>query len=265
MRKLFAFTLILVLVLAGTVSAQYSVADVMNKIWAINGVNIEKGTSTGKTGLDVLGRNSALAATYETVTETSGVQGYINHADSLDVVAASANDDTSGTGIRTITIYGLDDDWAVQSEIVTLAGGATVRTAAEFLRVYRVDATTAGSGGVAAGAITIQNAANDTTLATIPTGETGSHQGMFSVPAGKTLYVIHFYGSTASGVLQVVTLWERLYGTTVWLKRDAGMIWLDDFNIVHTIPLTFTAKSDVEIRAKGNTGNVTAAIHGWYE
>ena len=263
MKKLFA--LILVLVFAGSAIAQYSVADIMNKLWAHNGINIAKGESTGKTAVEILGRNAALSTTYETVTETSGVQGYLNHASVLDVVSGHAQNDTAGTGIRTITIYGLDDDWGVQSEVVTLAASATVQTTAEFLRVFRVDATTAGSGGVAAANILIQNTTNDTTLATIPTGGTGSNQGMFSVPAGKTLYGIHFYGSTASGVLQVVTLWERLYGTTVWLKRDIGMIWLDDFNNVHTIPITFTAKSDIEIRAKGNTGNVSVCLHGWYE
>ena len=263
MKKLFIS--ILILLLAGTVSAQWSVADVMNKIWAHDGINIIKETSTGKTGVQALGQNGALSATYETVTETSGAQGYINHADSLDVVAANAQDDTAGTGIRTITIYGLDDDWAVQSEIVTLAGGATVRTATEFLRVYAVEATTAGSGGVAAGAITIQNAANDTTLATIPTGETGSHQGMFSVPAGKTFYLTHFYGTTAAAVLQEMIIVERKYGTTVWLTRDTGMIYLSGYNNVYTMPLIFTAKSDIEVRAKGNSGNVTVAFHGWYE
>ena len=60
MKKSFAFTLILVLVLVGTAMAQYSVADVMNKIWAHNGINITKGESTGKTDLEVLGHNHAL-------------------------------------------------------------------------------------------------------------------------------------------------------------------------------------------------------------
>ena len=233
--------------------------------WDYSPIAIGLEMITGKVPIKAIGHNAALSATYETVTATSAVQGYINHADSLDVVCAGAQDDTSGTGIRTITIYGLDDDWEVQSEIVTLAGSATVRTANEFLRVYKVEATTAGSGGVASNTILVQNAANDTTLATIATGETRAHMGMFSVPDGKSLYIMHVSGASASAVLQTVILVERKYGTTVWLERDAGMVYLSGFDKRHTFPIKFDAKSDVEIRAKGNTGNIIVMFAGWYQ
>jgi len=258
MKRIFLSVLALFLIFA-TVPARAQVS------WDHHPTAIALRMITGKVPVHMLGLNAALAATYETVTATSAVQGYINHADSLDVVAANAQDDTSGTGIRTILITGLDDDWEVQTDVVTLAGGETVRTAIEFLRVYSVEAVTGGSGGVAAGAIVVQNASNDTTLATIATGKTGSRQGMFSVPAGMTFYMTHFYASSAAGVLQTVAVFERKYGTTIWTKRDAGMVWLSFFDTVHEFPISFSAKSDIEIRAKGNTGNISAAVHGWYQ
>jgi len=264
MKKLLALLLI---AFALPAAAQYSTADVLNLMWAHDPVNIIKGTSLYPTRsmVHVYGYNGALAATYETITPQSTIQKYINYGIKLDVVAASASDDTSGTGIQDITITGLDSNWAYQSETVTLAGGETVQTTNKFVRVFSVIADTAGTGGVAAGNISIQNTSNDTTLALIPIGETRAYNGIFTVPAGKTFYIRQFYAASASSVLIYASVWERKYGSGVWIERDAGEIYVNGFDHLLTFPLPFQAKSDIEIRAKGNTGILTAAIIGWYE
>jgi len=118
---------------------------------------------------------------------------------------------------------------------------------------------------VAVDSILVQNNTNDTTLAMIDVGDTRAYSGIYTVPVGKTFYLNHFSASTASAVLTNVSIWYRVYDSGVWLEEDAGMVWLSDFNNPRPMLGKFAAKTDIEIRAKGNTGSVIAKISGWYE
>ena len=74
----------------------------------------------------------------------------------LSVVSASANDASGGTGARTVEIQGLDSNWNLLTETVTMNGLTPVVTTQEhFLRVFRARVVTAGSLQSNAAQITI--------------------------------------------------------------------------------------------------------------
>lgn len=103
----------------------------------------------------------------------------------MQVVSASANDAAAGTGIRSVLITYLDADYDVHQETVTLNGTTPVNTVAtNILRVNGVRAVSVGSGGMAAGNISLQAVGGATTYSIIPAGRNLARQAIYTVPDG---------------------------------------------------------------------------------
>src|SRR6056300_570903 len=101
----------------------------------------------------------------------------VGAASTLYAYSANAQDSASGTGARTITIQGLDNNFNEIEETVTVGGAATTL---EFLRVYRAFVATAGSLNTNIGDVLISTASGGggTVLADIGTVGTGSTFGL---------------------------------------------------------------------------------------
>ncbi len=119
-----------------------------------------------------------------------GLYPWMTAATSLEIVSGSANDAAAGTGARTVTIAGLDANFAEVSQTVTLNGIAAVAIPTQLYRIQSALVVTAGSGGFNAGDITIRDAGAGTTRALLPLGYGITRQSQFTVPAGFTLQII---------------------------------------------------------------------------
>jgi len=121
--------------------------------------------------------------------------------------------DPAGTGAHSITITGLDANFAVQSEEIELNGTTDVPTANTYTRIYRMFITAAGSGGTNAGTITATADTDSTVTAqiTIGVGQTG--MAIFSVPDGKSFY-LSMLATTVLGVGATTIADMRLIQTT---------------------------------------------------
>jgi hypothetical protein len=110
------------------------------------------------------------------------------------VVSSSVEDDiltageVAGTGAWTVTVEGLDDDGIEVSETVTMNGAAAVNTTQVFSRINRAYNTTAGTGKVNAGNISI-SLDSGKLQAYIAANQGQTHQTNYTVPAGHTLLV----------------------------------------------------------------------------
>lgn len=262
--------ILLILCFSANLLAQ-SANTILWDMWTNDPLNIGMGGVGGKTAVRLLGHNHALAATQEVMGHGSSTQGYVLRGTVLAVKAASSNDDTSGTGIRSVEITGLDSSFAEQSETIILNGGDSVLTANKYVRVFKMDGITAGTGGIAAGAITLtsSHAGADTTLLTILTGEVCAETAIYTVPAGKTFYVYEFHAMSAAAVLTTIyiTSRERITDESYrpWNDDVAGQVWLSTFYLPLNIPLVCDEYTDIEIRGIGNTGNAVAGLSGWIE
>ena len=106
----------------------------------------------------------------------------------MSVVSTSANDSAAGTGVRTIIILYLDDQYNQQLTQVTLNGTTPVLTTpTNILRINKVFSASVGSGGSAAGNITITNGGN--TYARIDATYTASRQAIGTVPSNMFGYI----------------------------------------------------------------------------
>ena len=108
----------------------------------------------------------------------------------MRVVSSSANDAAAGTGIRTIRIYYLDSSYNEKITDVVLNGVTPVNTTAtDIFRINRLRALTMGTGGVSAGTINVYNLSTATIYSIIQPGYTISRDSIYTVPAGKNLFI----------------------------------------------------------------------------
>lgn len=145
---------------------------------------VARGTQTGYTLWNKFGYNSDIdSASGETIWAVGGNFQRMTSADTLDIVSSSANDDDGGTGVNSVVIYGVDENWAAQIEVITMDGTTTVTTSNQWLGVNRVAIFLAGSGETNAGNITVTATTAATTQAYLPAGDGVTQQCIFFVPA----------------------------------------------------------------------------------
>ena len=211
------------------------------------------------------GRNADVDADSapEDIWETGGLYtGFpTGAAETITLVSDSANDTADGTGMRTVRVTGLDAAFAPQTEVVTLAGATPVTTATTWSRVHRVRGTSAGSGGVNAGTITVKHSATTANVfCSILPGFGQSQTCAYTVRAGHTALAtnLHIGVSNAASTAQEasVTWMVREYGTGVWrtshiVMATTGGVTTNDLNGGLLLP----EKTDIVVRALSATAN----------
>ena len=199
-------------------------------------------------------------------------------AQQMAVVSTSASDTSAGTGTQKVTIDYLDVNHAPHREVVTLNGTTPVNTVAtNILRVNKMYSSQVGTNGYPVGDIALKNTGGTVTYSQMKAGRNTAQQVVYTVPAGKTLYLSQWMiaaGASASNhFTQVVlrsTAWDG-YAIT-----GGGFLTVDPVSIqdgaisqVFTIPVKIPEKSDVKVSAISDGGSanvvVTASIIGWYE
>jgi hypothetical protein len=117
------------------------------------------------------------------------------------VTSNDVNDTAEGTGARTIVINYLDDAFAEKSETVILDGTTGVATTAtDIYRIISAYVASAGSGGTNAGDIYITDATSTYNYAIIEGGQNIDRKAVYTVPAGKTLYITSMSAAFAEAV-----------------------------------------------------------------
>ena len=149
----------------------------------------------------VKGRNVGLATSLENLNEISLAINYqaVNAtAAKVDVISSSAADTAAGAGARKVYLFGLDANFAFQSEEITMNGQTAVVSTKDFLRVFAAEVTTTGTGLVNAGDIYVYKTGTGGTIAAGVPGTLTSGwlkmlagygmgtSGLFTTPAGRS-------------------------------------------------------------------------------
>lgn len=124
----------------------------------------------------------------EILAAWGGTFQYITAGETLTIVSSSTADDGDpcGTGACTIFIWGVDENWAQQTETVTLNGTTNVVTTSQWIGVNRISVVSSGSGDVNAGNVTVTATSSGYTMAYMPAGEGTTQQCLFYVGANYT-------------------------------------------------------------------------------
>ena len=208
-----------------------------------------------------MGENEVVATgtVPEDVWQVGGVYPFPSAAGVVSLVSDSGEDAVGGTGASTVWVVGLDADWKIIYEEVTMTGITPALTTLEFLRVNIIYGGDVGSNEVNVGNITGQIAA--TTVCYIQAEFGAELRAVWSVPEGLTLEIPQIISSVtestgnshAEVVLQVRPFgqsWQTGFMTSV-VNRQNGA------NFPFVTPVYAPPKSDVRLRVL----SVSATMH----
>jgi len=176
-------------------------------------------------------------------------------AGTLSIPAVNASDNG-----KTVTIVGLDGNYDMLTESVTVSSSVAVTTTAEFKRVNRAyvgngSATNVGNINIQKGGVTVARI-------TANNGQTA--MAVYTVPAGYTGYILQGAASCQSGADATGNMFVRYFGEASFRVghsfevSGSGGAYLYEF----CIPVKIPAKSDIDIRAsvRSNNARLTAAF-----
>jgi len=226
-------------------------------------LEVSRGAIPGVELLYKYGRSSDVTTIISTVWDKGGLYSYLSTAQHLSISSSNASDSAVGTGARTIKIYGNDQNFNLISEIISLNGQSGVTTTQSFIRVWRMEVLTAGSGEKAAGTIyagtgTITAGVPANVYAQIVDGNNKTLMSVYTVPSG---YDGYFYFATAAagqGKEVEFSLWSRQQGSV--FRIQATFPFYESQNRFYfKTPIRIFEKEDIEIRATTTIGTINAS------
>jgi len=245
--------------------------------------DIAKGNVSGHEAWSKIGYNGDVDASTEDMIAQGGVYVFPAAEGQMDIVSSSAEDDpvkantNPGTGVHTVTLHYLDDAFTEKTEDINLNGTTAVATTAtDIYRVQNIRAKVCGTGGKAAGNITLSEHGGTTyKYGYIATGHTRMRQCVWTVPAGKTLYVTSISFAVGGVVKEKSALFTTLatYDNKAGATRDFFIpyneVIIEDeaYSRELSIPTKLGAGVDLKVQVRGLVADCvcTCTLSGWIE
>ena len=245
---------------------------------AENGLAIAKGEVTGTSYVHKFGAtvNFGVAAGFATVWDgandggINAMQYTYSITDDIDGISSSSVNDT-----EEITVQGLDINYALVTQTITLTGQTKAPLGTNLIRVFRMFnangtplvgdvycSTSAAtlSGGIPTVATTVR------ALIQIQHGQT--LMAVYTIPAGKTAYLRGWYGTTAGAKrtsVHVIHVAARSFGG-VFLTKHVSSIVASGTGHIHykySEPAKYLEKTDIEIHM--NTDEADASVSAGFD
>lgn len=230
-------------------------------------IDIASGKYAGHSIVNKFGTNSDIdtATVPEDIWEGGGpYTGFASNAETLQVFSSSASDTSAGVGLRTLRITGLDSNYNVISETVTLNGVTPVTTSQSFLRAHTATGLT---GDANVGDITIRQSTTTTNvMLTMLAGRAQSNCSAYTIPAGYTAYMRFLHVSVRGSVTASLDgyIWTRTFGQIFRSRRpftSTSSYRLQDYIYGG---LSFSEKSDIVLRISSSSAN-NVSLNGGYD
>jgi hypothetical protein len=122
------------------------------------GLSIQRGDVNNFQGIQKFGYNSSVGTSFETIWDGGGDYTFLTSAGTATATSSNTGADDNGT----VRIYGLDQNFDLAEETITIGGSAG---STSFIRVFRAIMLTATTGNANVGTITIT--VSSTTVAQI--------------------------------------------------------------------------------------------------
>lgn len=181
--------------------------------------------------------NLITGTTTDTVSSSVPVDPGLNGS-CVAVHTATGLTGVAGSGIRSVRVDYLDSDGLPQVENLNLNGLVpTLTTATDVVAINAITALTVGSGGSAAGTITVTNVAGTVTYEQIALGECETASAHLNVPSNRVAYVTQFAGNSTN-TRTTVRVCSDTHPRTGQIVRGAQFVWDElSYQTVITPPL----------------------------
>lgn len=225
------------------------------------GIRMGAGLIANARPVFVFGFNPDVQNVEETVWDHGGV--YDSPASAVTMTVSSSSANTNAV----VSVVGLGAGYVEQTELVTMNGQNAVSTTKQYLRInaaYALTGTVADSIYIGTGTVTGGIPAN--IYARVINGNNRTEMGVYTVPAGHTLYVTR--GTVSHGSDSSAYITSRLiYRLNGFLFQTAAKVTLNNkfIDFVFDNAIALPEKSDLEMRAicsKQQTNAVSASFQG---
>lgn len=143
----------------------------------------------------------------------------LSSGETLNIVSSNAGDvNSSGTGVRQVVLFGVDDNWDLVTEVVALNGLTPVTTTNSFIGINRMTIFTSGANNSNDGDITATASSSGNTMAVMPAMQGTTQQCIFYVPRNHQFLATWLYLSvikSSGGGSADVTFFGRVYSDVV--------------------------------------------------
>ena len=223
------------------------------------GLGVAKGQFDDITHIHKFGAVPAMSqnttGTIWDVNDTTYPWSSFDTAGTLSIPAVNASDNG-----KSIVLVGLDNDYLELTETVTVSSSGATTTTQSFKRIFRAYVTNGSVTNV--GDIVVQK--GGTTVATIKAGKAQTLMAVYTVPAGKTGYILKGVATCQAGADATGNMFVRYFGQDsfrvghTFEVSGTGGEYLYDFGV----PVKIPAKSDIDVRCsvRSNNARVTAAF-----
>lgn len=198
------------------------------------------------------GRNANVGAT-EVLIATNGYYGLPTVARRVTITSSDVNDDVSGTGARTIRIYGLDANYDEIEETVTVNQLSTN----SYLRVYMVIVLTSGTNSpiddANIGTLTVTQEISGTIMCQVLPHDGQTKVACYTIPAGYVALMWSADTTTGEGKSSVNQLKSRdnavasasftVNGVRDNFQNTVGQLFKISTKYTEKTDIVFTAKS----------------------
>ena len=226
--------------------------NIINTFGAASNVPIAAGLVDGYSGVHKYGAVFGTAVgTMSTVwtradTTANALYDWTYSAGTITVESSSGSDTTD------VTISGLDDNYAEVSETLTLTGSTPVAGTQTFSRVNRAFMATATN----VGDIHVKRGSTIVTEIAADMGQT--LQCIYTIPAGKTGYLMNINASASKNQVVDLFLFQRPFGGAFRVQSTLSLNQSNQ-SIDFPVPLKLTEKTDIDLRVKGSSNATISA------
>ena len=234
-------------------------------------LEVEKGNVAGHTLIRKFGRNDGVPNnSWEFVNELGFTAWPLSAATTVRVKAGDAADTAGGNGAREITVEGIDSNFNEITEAIATAGAsASSVTSASFWRIHRAWVSACGTYGAAnTAAVVIENGAGGTDLIGIAVEEGQSQFGGYTIPIGKTGYLLSMHIHVDTKKIANIRVFTRddIDDTTAPMKSKRIKLYFDgladNFRYSPQGPeIKILQKSDVWVEAYGDAAVAEVSVN----
>jgi len=209
-------------------------------------------------------RSTQITTTESVLWDGGGNYVFLETAEKLNIVSTSPLDTLTGTGARTILVYGLDENYTQISELMIMNGTNIVTTENEYLRTYRMLVYTSGLNDpindANQGDITATTVTTSTLQAKMLINNGQTLMSVFTVPANHTAYITGLSLSAGQGKECFFKAKFRNGPDSInaFSVKYAIDIYQGTFNTNLATPLAVPEKIDILITAQTTSGTISA-------
>lgn len=218
------------------------------------GFSIQRGDVNNFQGIQKFGYNSSVGTSFETIWDGGGDYTFITSAGT----ATATSSDTSSDNTGTVKIFGLDSNYDLAEETLTIGGSAG---SISFIRVFRAIMITANTGNANVGTITIT--VSSTTVAQIQPTYGQSLMALFTIPRKMQGFLVQLdVGSSKDLENEIKFRIKKIDNGNTWNTRSFITTRGGFTEKNYHVPEIIEAKTDIEMRAKSSA---TSSISGGFE